>query len=118
MTTIEHADRLLEGSSGKRWRVRAIPDLRAFEDAPWPRLLSLLLALRDVHDTAAGKAYLGAPGELTTPALMPTLDIAVARLARACRAHERVAVFGDFAVDGVPSTPTLTEGLPALGAEP
>jgi len=118
MTTLEHADRLLEGSSGKRWRVRAAPDLRPFEDAPWPRLLSLLLALRDVHDTAEGKAYLGAPGELTNPALMPNLDIAVARLAQACRAHERVAVFGDFDVDGITSTTILTEGLSALGAEP
>jgi single-stranded-DNA-specific exonuclease len=114
----EGAAHILEGSGGRRWVVRAAPDLTAFDDAPWPRLLSLLLAHRDVHDTAEGKVYLGRPGELTNPALMPNLDLAVARLAEACRRSEQVAVFGDFDVDGVTSTTILTEGLSALGARP
>ena len=114
----EGSARTLEGSAGRRWLIRATPDLRAFADAPWPRLVSLLLAHRDVHDTAEGKVYLGRPGDLTDPTLMPNLDIAVARLAEACRRGEQVAVFGDFDVDGVTSTTILTEGLSALGARP
>ncbi|MFA7295874.1 MAG: single-stranded-DNA-specific exonuclease RecJ [Dehalococcoidia bacterium] len=114
----EGAAHTLEGSAGRRWLVRAVPDLTAFADAPWPRLVSLLLAHRDVHDTAEGKVYLGRPGDLTDPTLMPNLDIAVARLAEACRRGEQVAVFGDFDVDGVTSTTILTEGLSALGARP
>ena len=114
----EGAAHILEGSGGRRWLVRAVPDLTAFADAPWPRLVSLLLAHRDVHDTAEGKVYLGRPGDLTDPTLMPNLGVAVARLAEACRHGEQVAVFGDFDVDGVTSTTILTEGLSALGAHP
>jgi single-stranded-DNA-specific exonuclease len=111
-------DRTLEGSGGKRWLLRAVPDLTPFQDAPWPRLVSVLLAHRDVHDTVEGKAYLGAPGDLTDPTLMPNLGTAVARLAQACERGEQVAVFGDFDVDGVTATTILTEGLSALGARP
>lgn len=100
MTTTSVHDTTIDGG-GRRWRVRAAADLAAFAGAPWPALVSTLLTHRGVHDVAKGQAYLGAPGELTDPRLMPDLDIAVERLARACIAGERVAVFGDFDVDGV-----------------
>ncbi|RLT35295.1 MAG: single-stranded-DNA-specific exonuclease RecJ [Chloroflexi bacterium] len=118
MTTTSADATILEGSGGRRWRVRGAADLLAFAGAPWPALVSTLLSHRDVHDTAEGHAYLGEPGELTDPRLMPNLEVAVERLARACTAGERVAVFGDFDVDGVTSTTILTEGLSALGAVP
>ena len=111
-------DRLLEGSAGKRWRVRGTPNIEAFAGAPWPPLVSALLAHRAVRGVAEGHAYLGPPGDLTDPALMPNLDIAVTRLAEACGRGERVAVFGDFDVDGITATTILTEGLSALGAVP
>lgn len=111
-------DRLLEGSGGKRWRVRGTPDLSAFAGAPWPPLVSALLAHRAVRSVEEGQAYLGAPGDLIDPALMPNLEIAVTRLAEACRGGEHVAVFGDFDVDGITATTILTEGLSALGALP
>ena len=63
-------------------------------------------------------AYLGEPGELTDPALMPDLDIAVERLERACADAETVAILGDFDVDGLTSTAILSEGLRDLGAHP
>ncbi len=112
------ADLLLPGSPGRRWRLRAPGDIAAFEGAPWPTLVSTLLAHRGVRSVAEGEHYLGAPGELTAATLMPNLDVAVDRLAQACRAGERVAVFGDFDVDGITSTVVLTEGLAALGALP
>ena len=117
MTTTSIHDTTIDGGA-RRWRVRAAADLDAFAGARWPALVSTLLTHRGVHDTAEGETYLGAPGELTDPRLMPDLDIAVERLARACTAGERVAVFGDFDVDGVTSTTILTEGLSALGAVP
>lgn len=118
MTTTSVPATIIEGSGGRRWRVRGAANLDAFAGAPWPALVSTLLSHRGVHDTAEGHAYLGEPGELTDPRLMPNLDVAVERLARACIAGERVAVFGDFDVDGVTSTTILTEGLSALGALP
>src|SRR5438270_8722986 len=107
MTTLASTELVSDGSSGKRWRVQPAPGLDGFADAPWMPLISTLLALRGVHTTAEAQAYLGAPGELTDPALMPNLDTAVARLAAACQRGERVAVFGDFDVDGITSTTIL-----------
>ena len=114
------ADRLLTGSGGRRWRVLGTPNLDGFADAGegLPPLMRVLLAHRSVHTTIAARAYLGRAGELTDAALMPNLDVAVERLARACRAGECVAVFGDYDVDGVTSTTILVEGLRDLGARP
>jgi len=111
-------DEFLDGSGGRRWHVKRAPDIGSFEGAPWPALVSTLLAHRGVRGLGEAHEYLGEPGELTDPALMPNLDIAVSRLAEACLAGERVAVFGDYDVDGVTSTTILTEGLSHLGAKP
>jgi len=120
------------GAAAKRWHVQPEPP-----DAPagdWPPLVGRLLALRGVTDAADARAFLGVDGTPALPALersagsgaegaaqtlvLPDLDLAVERLARACRAGERVAVFGDFDVDGITSCALLTEGLRELGAKP
>ena len=112
------AERILEGSGGRRWRIQPTPDIEAFRGADWPPLISLLLANRDVRGLPEALDYIGEPGELTDPALMPNLDVAVERLEAACAAGETVAIFGDFDVDGLTSTTILTEGLRDLGARP
>ena len=108
------------GSQDRLWRLLPDPDVSGFADAGdgLPPLMRRLLARRGVHNTEEARRYLGSPGELTDPRLMPNLDIAVGRLADACRSGETVAVFGDFDVDGVTSTTILTEGLRELGAKP
>ena len=108
------------GSNGRLWRLLPDPDLSGFDDAGpgLPPLMRRLLARRAVQTTAEARHYLGSPGELTDARLMPNLDVAVERLAAACRSGETVAVFGDFDVDGVTSTTILTEGLRELGAKP
>ncbi|MEX2158886.1 MAG: single-stranded-DNA-specific exonuclease RecJ [Dehalococcoidia bacterium] len=83
----------------------------------WPPLIGRLLANRGVTDAAAARAFLALETPAAHPAL-PDIDRAVERLARACRAGELVAVFGDFDVDGVTSATLLTEGLTTLGAKP
>lgn len=116
--TLGSAARVEHGSGGRRWQLAAPPDLGPFRGAPWPELVSVLLAHRGVRDQADAHAYLGPPGELTDARLMPDLDIAVGRLGDACRRGETVAVFGDYDVDGVTATTILAEGLAALGARP
>ena len=112
------AERILEGSGGRRWRIRDAPDLAGFEGAEWPPLISLLLAHRGNGGLEPARHYFAEPGELTEASLMPNLDVAVERLSRACRDRETVAVFGDFDVDGVTATVVLVEGLRDLGAMP
>ena len=109
---------MLDGSGGRRWRLAAAPALDAFEGAEWPPLVSLLLARRGVRGLGEAAHHLGEPGELTDPALMPNLDAAVERLARACAGGETVAILGDFDVDGLTATTILTEALGDLGATP
>ena len=109
---------VLDGSGGRRWRVRAPSELAAFEGAQWPPLISLLLSQRGVRSLAEAEAHFADPQELTDPALMPNLDVAVERLGRACRSGETVAILGDFDVDGITATTVLVEGLRALGARP
>lgn len=110
--------RLERGSGGRLWHIREQPDLSTFAGASWPQLVSTLLWHREARTLAEGIDYLGDPHELTDPALMPDLHIAVDRLARACRDHETVAILGDYDVDGVTSTTILVEGLSELGAHP
>jgi single-stranded-DNA-specific exonuclease len=108
----------LEGSGGRRWRIRPTPDIAAFAGASWPPLISVLLTNRSITNLPAAIDYLGEPRELTDPGLMPNLEVAVERLEEACTASETVAIFGDFDVDGLTSTTILTEGLRELGARP
>ncbi len=100
--------------AGKRWRLRPAPE--AVPQGAWPPLIARLLALRGVRIAEDARAFfdLAAPSSLA----LPDLDRAVDRLARACRAGETVAVYGDFDVDGVTAAALLTEGLRSVGARP
>jgi single-stranded-DNA-specific exonuclease len=51
------------------------------------------------------------------PFLLPDISQAVSRIYKAVLAREKVAVYGDFDVDGVTATVILVEGLSRLGAE-
>jgi single-stranded-DNA-specific exonuclease len=110
--------RLVRGSGGRLWRLPGAVDFAPFEGAEWPRFVSRLLIERGVHSMEEARTLLSPPAGLVRPADLPQLDVAVERLARACREGERVAIFGDFDVDGVTSTAILVEALSALGAEP
>jgi single-stranded-DNA-specific exonuclease len=51
------------------------------------------------------------------PFLLPDISQAVSRVYKAMLAREKIAVYGDFDVDGVTATVILIEGLSWLGAE-
>jgi single-stranded-DNA-specific exonuclease len=53
---------------------------------------------------------------LTPPDAMKDRSEAVARIARAVRARERICVFGDYDADGVTAAALITDVLRALGA--
>ena len=102
-------------ASAKRWRVRPEPD--AVPEGEWPPLIGRLLAHRGVSTAAEARAFFDAAPS-PSPIALPDLDRAVSRLADSCREGERVAVYGDFDVDGVTAVALLTEGLASLGATP
>ena len=76
-------------------------------------------AARGVTEPEAAKAFLTGGLELMhEPRLLPDMDKAAARVVRAVRRGEKVAVYGDYDVDGQTSTALLVRGLSALGFKP
>jgi len=55
---------------------------------------------------------------LSDPFLVPKMDAAVSRIFAALDRHERIALFGDYDVDGVTSLALMAETLQAYGASP
>ena len=106
--------------TGRRWLLKSVDaeierDLLR-EISP---VLSRLLALRGVGVKDAAD-YL-APrlkNLLPDPSILKDMDKAVARVSAALLAGERIAVFGDYDVDGSTSAALLSDFLTALGAAP
>ena len=86
--------------------------------AGYPHLLSLLLSARGVASPEEAALLLDREQRLTCPPLlMKDMDKAVARIHRALAEGERIAVFGDYDVDGITSTVLLVDYLRSRGAD-
>ncbi len=82
------------------------------------RTAAAVLGARGLFDAAQSSRFLDPRlAHLTPPDAMKDRGEAVARLARAARAKERVCVFGDYDADGVTAAALVTDVLRALGAE-
>ena len=63
-------------------------------------------------------AFLSADRRLEgNPFLLPDISQAISRIYKAVLEREKIAVYGDFDVDGVTATVIIIEGLSRLGAE-
>ena len=82
----------------------------------YPPLPAMVLASRGLTDPKKAAAYLSCNAELYDPFLMTDMDKAVARVQRAIDRGEKIAVFGDYDVDGITSTCMLTDFLRRRGA--
>ena len=80
-------------------------------------LTAMVLAARGFRDAAGAKAHLSCDCAMPDPYLMKDMDKAVARVAYAMTKGEKIAVFGDYDVDGITSTCLLTDFLRRLGAD-
>jgi single-stranded-DNA-specific exonuclease len=81
-------------------------------------LVARALVRRGMDDPARLRRYLDPRlADLTRPDAMADRAFAAERLTRAIHRRERVAVFGDYDVDGITSAALLTRALRALGAE-
>lgn len=79
-----------------------------------PRFLRNALAARGV----AAEAELALPlAELASPAALPGIDAAAARLAAAVTGGERILIAGDFDADGATASALCVSTLRAFGAE-
>ncbi len=83
----------------------------------YPPFLRQILYNRGVHTNDEARRFLQSPLEPGDPFLLSDMGAAVERLEAAVRAGERVAVYGDYDVDGVTATALLVQVLRALGAD-
>jgi len=83
-----------------------------------PRWMAALLARRGVVDRAGADRFL-APSldQLHDPFLLAGMEAVVERLLRARDRGEKIAVVGDYDVDGITSTALLLAVLGACGCE-
>ena len=79
-------------------------------------LTAMILASRGMDTPEKANAYLDCSCPLLDPLLMTDMEPAVQRVRLALQRGERIAIFGDYDVDGVTATCLLTDFLRKQGA--
>ncbi len=83
-----------------------------------PLLVARCLWIRELGDPSAARSFLQPRlAELTPPGGLPDAPLAADRLARAVRRGERIAIFGDYDVDGMTGTSLLVRFLRLAGGD-
>ncbi|MCL2220713.1 MAG: single-stranded-DNA-specific exonuclease RecJ [Oscillospiraceae bacterium] len=81
-------------------------------------LISVLLASRGVMNFDDARAVLGTETpEIHDPHLLADMNKAVARIKKAVESKERIAIYGDYDVDGMTASATLAIWLESKGAD-
>ena len=80
-------------------------------------LAAMVLASRGMEDDHQARAYLDCNAPLLAPFLMTDMDKAAGRVGLAMSRGEKIAVFGDYDVDGITATCLLTDFLRRHGAD-
>ncbi len=80
-------------------------------------LSAMVLASRGIRNPAEAKNYLDCSAPLLDPFLMTDMDLAAGRVGLAMSRGEKIAVFGDYDVDGITATCLLTDFLRRRGAD-
>ena len=111
----------MEPVSGRQWMLRhpAIDDSAANDYAQQlgvPSLVARLLIGRQFSIDSARRFLAVRLADLPDPFLLPDMAIAVKRLHAAIEHGEKIAVHGDYDVDGIAGTVLLTAVLGTFGA--
>ena len=83
----------------------------------YPPLAAMVLASRGINTAKAAHEYLDCNQPLPDPYLMTDMDLAAGRVALAMERGEKIAVFGDYDVDGITATCLLGDFLRKHGAD-
>ena len=104
-------------NQGTRWKILpSVPD-EYLNASDLPPLVAQVLYNRGVKPEEI-EPFLAVDHRLEgNPFLLPDISKAVSRIYKAVLSREKVAIYGDFDVDGVSATVILVEGLSRLGAE-
>ena len=80
-------------------------------------LTAMVLSARGIENERQAHSYLGCDAPLCDPFLMKDMHKATQRVTHAIRTGEKIAVFGDYDVDGITATCLLTHFLRRQGAD-
>ena len=80
-------------------------------------LTAMVLSGRGRNSEKAAKAYLDCESPLLDPFLMTDMDLACGRVGLAMTRGEKMAVFGDYDVDGITATCLLTDFIRTYGGD-
>ena len=100
------------------WNVSA-PEMgavNALVGCGYPPLPAMVLAARGIKNAKMAHEYLDCTAKLHDPFLMTDMDRAAGRVGLAMARGEKIAVFGDYDVDGITATCLLTDFLRKQGA--
>ena len=105
-----------------RWQIAPQNPRLADELATGLQVSSLVARIMVAHGISSveeGRLFLtpSLERDWADPAIIPGMDEVARRMEAAVTSGERIAVFGDFDVDGITSTCLLTEALRDLGAD-
>ena len=85
--------------------------------AGYSPLTAMVLSGRGMNDPQSANAYLDCAGALLDPFLMTDMDLACGRVGVAMTRGEKIAVFGDYDVDGITATCLLTDFIRTYGGD-
>ncbi len=80
-------------------------------------LTAMVLSARGLNTPRQAKEYLNCDADLCDPFLMTDMALAAGRVGLAITNGEKIAVFGDYDVDGITATCLLTSFLRRCGAD-
>ena len=100
----------------KQWNDLPSAPAGALEAAGIPALCARVLRARGIADPAQARRFLYEEPALRDPMTMKDMDRAAARLKKALKEGEAIAVYGDYDVDGITATCLLTDFLRREGA--
>ena len=101
------------------WKVSQLEAgaVNALVGSGYAPLAAMVLASRGIGDDRQARAYLDCNAPLLDPFLMTDMDKAAGRVVLAMSRSEKIAVFGDYDVDGITATCLLTDFLRRHGAD-
>ena len=91
--------------------------VNALVSSGYAPLTAMVLSARGIATPAQARDYLNCDAELYDPFLMTDMDLAAGRVGLAMTRGEKIAVFGDYDVDGITATCLLTSFLRRCGAD-
>jgi len=101
-----------------RWNLLPPAPSQYLSELRYPKLIAQLLYNRGLRDLSDIELFLAADERLAADSkLLPGIEHATSRIYRALLSGEKIAVYGDFDVDGITGAALLANGLRYLGAD-